>query len=69
MHTFICVYEIIYVFMCTSHLIGLSQASVAHTCNPCYSGGRDEEDHSWNPDGANSPWDPISKKPTTQKKG
>jgi hypothetical protein len=36
--------------------------------NPSYSGGRDQEDHSSKPVGANSPWDPISRK-TYHKKG
>jgi hypothetical protein len=40
---------------------------VAHTCNPSYSGGRDQEDHGLKPDWANSPRDPIFKKPITKK--
>jgi hypothetical protein len=36
-----------------------SRALVAHTCNPVYSGGRDQEDHSLKPARANSSWDPI----------
>jgi hypothetical protein len=35
---------------------------VAHTCNPSYSGGRDQEDHSARPSLANSSKDPTSKK-------
>jgi hypothetical protein len=35
---------------------------VAHTYNPSYSGGRDQEDHSSKPAQANSSQDPISKK-------
>jgi hypothetical protein len=35
----------------------LSLALVAHTCNPSYSGGRDQ---------ANSSWEPILKTPITQ---
>jgi hypothetical protein len=31
-----------------------SWALVAHICNPCYSGGRYQEDHSLKPAGANS---------------
>jgi hypothetical protein len=44
---------------------------VTHTCNPSYSGGRDQEDHSSKPAPANSVQDPISKKEkkNTQKKG
>jgi hypothetical protein len=38
-----------------------SWALVVHTCNPSYSGGRDQEDHSSKPAQANSSWDPISK--------
>jgi hypothetical protein len=37
---------------------------VAHVCNPSYSEDRDQEDHSWKPDQANSLQDPISKKPS-----
>jgi hypothetical protein len=40
---------------------------VAHACNPSYSGGRDQEDHSLKPSQANSLRDPISKKPFTEK--
>jgi hypothetical protein len=35
---------------------------VAHTCNPSFSGGRDQEDHGWKPAQANSPRAPTSKK-------
>jgi hypothetical protein len=35
---------------------------VAHTCNPSYSRGRDQEDHGSKPAQANSLRDPISKK-------
>jgi hypothetical protein len=41
---------------------------VADTCNPCYSGSKDQEDHSSKPAWANSSKDPISKK-TYHKKG
>jgi hypothetical protein len=34
---------------------------VAHTCNPSYSGGRDQEDHGSKPAQANSSQDLISK--------
>jgi hypothetical protein len=40
---------------------------VAHSCNPSYSGGRDQEDHSSNPARANGLQDPISKKPFIKK--
>jgi hypothetical protein len=43
-----------------------SQAPVAHTCNPSYSGGRDQEDHSWKPVEANSSGDSLSKIPNTK---
>jgi hypothetical protein len=46
-----------------------SWASVAHACNPSYSGGRDQEDQSLKPVWANSSWDPISKKPSTKRAG
>jgi hypothetical protein len=41
---------------------------VAHTCNPNYSGGRDQEDRGSNPAQANSSVRPYLKK-TLQKKG
>jgi hypothetical protein len=34
--------------------LAASQSLVDHTCNPSYSGGRDQEDCSSKPDGANS---------------
>jgi hypothetical protein len=37
---------------------------VAHTSNPTYSGGRDQEDRSSKPAWANSSQDPILKNPT-----
>jgi hypothetical protein len=42
---------------------------VAHTCNPSYSGGRDQEDHGLKPVGANSSQDPSLKNPITKKLG
>jgi hypothetical protein len=42
---------------------------VAHTCNPSYSGGRDQEDHSLKTAPANSLRDPISKKPFKKRAG
>jgi hypothetical protein len=36
---------------------------VTHTCNPSYSEGRDQEDHSLKPAQKNSSQDPIFKKP------
>jgi hypothetical protein len=39
--------------------------SWTHTCNPNYSGGRDQEDHSSKPAWANSSPDPIPKKSIT----
>jgi hypothetical protein len=44
------------------------QAPVAHTCNPSYSGGRDQEDQSSKPTQANSLQDPILKKTHHKKK-
>jgi hypothetical protein len=41
---------------------------VAHTCNPSYSGSRDQEDHGSLPDQANSLQDPILRKYPTQKR-
>jgi hypothetical protein len=40
---------------------------VAHTCNPSYSGGRDQEDHGSKPAQANNLGDPILKIPNTIK--
>jgi hypothetical protein len=40
---------------------------MAHTCNPLYSGGRDQEDHSLKSAQANSSQDPISKKKKKKK--
>jgi hypothetical protein len=42
-------------------------APVAHTCNPCDSGGRDKEDHGSKTAWANSLQDPTSKTPITKK--
>jgi hypothetical protein len=43
-----------------------SQELVAHACNPRYSGGRDQEDHSSKP---NSSRDPILKNPSQKRSG
>jgi hypothetical protein len=42
---------------------------VAHTCNPGYSGSRDQEHHGSKPAQANSSQDPISKISTTKRAG
>jgi hypothetical protein len=42
---------------------------VAHTCNPSYSRGRDQEDHSLKPVWANSSQDTISKNTITKRAG
>jgi hypothetical protein len=42
---------------------------VAHTCNPSYSGGRDQEDHGSKPAQANSSQDPVLKIPNTKRAG
>jgi hypothetical protein len=39
---------------------------VAHTCNPSFSGGRDQEDEGSKPTQENSFQDPISKIPNTK---
>jgi hypothetical protein len=41
--------------------------AIAHTCNPSYSGGRDQEDYGLKPAQANSLRDPILKKTNTKK--
>jgi hypothetical protein len=46
-----------------------SQAQVSHTCNPSYSGGRDQEDCSSKPSQANSSQDLIKKSLHRQKVG
>jgi hypothetical protein len=45
----------------------LSQVLVAHACNPSYSAGRDQEDHSSKPAWTNSSRDPISKNPSQKR--
>jgi hypothetical protein len=42
---------------------------VAHTYNPSYSGGRDQEDHGLKPAGANSSQGPILKIQNTKRAG
>jgi hypothetical protein len=42
---------------------------VAHTCNPSYSGGRDQEDNGFKPAQTNSSQDPISKISNTKRAG
>jgi hypothetical protein len=44
----------------------ISWAQVAHTCNPSYSEGRDQEDHGFKSARASSSQDPISKNPITK---
>jgi hypothetical protein len=46
----------------------ISWALVAHSCNPSYSGGRDQEDHSSKPSQANNSGNPILKS-SSQKYG
>jgi hypothetical protein len=41
---------------------------MAHTCNPSYSEGRDQEDHISKPAWVNSSWDPIWKKNPSQER-
>jgi hypothetical protein len=53
---------------CKKQLELISWVSGAHTCNPSYSGGRDQEDHSLKPAQENSVQKkPILKKPITKK--
>jgi hypothetical protein len=44
-----------------------SQAPVAYSCNPRYSGGNNQEDHSSKPAQENSSRDPTLKIPNTKK--
>jgi hypothetical protein len=53
--------------MCIKNYI-MCWTLVAHTCNPSYSGGRAQEDHSSKPAQANTLRDTISEK-TLEKKG
>jgi hypothetical protein len=48
-------------------MVTIAHVPVAHTCNPSYSGGRDQEDHGSKPAWTNSSQDPILKTPITQK--
>jgi hypothetical protein len=43
--------------------------TVAHACNPSYSGDRDQQDHGLKPAWTNSSRDPISKEKKNHKKG
>jgi hypothetical protein len=45
-----------------------SQALVAHTCNPSYSGGRDQQDRGSKPAQSNSSTRPYHKKNPSQKR-
>jgi hypothetical protein len=47
----------------------MSQMPVAHACNPRYSSGRDQEDHSLKSAQANSLQDPVSIIPNTKRAG
>jgi hypothetical protein len=42
----------------------LKLGASAHTCNPSYPGGRDQEDRGLKPGWANSLWDTILKNPS-----
>jgi hypothetical protein len=42
----------------------MSWEPVAHSCNPSYLGGKDQEDHSSKPAQANSLRDPMLKNPS-----
>jgi hypothetical protein len=45
------------------------QVPVAHSCNPSYSGGRDQEDCSLKPAWTNSLQEPILKNPSQKRTG
>jgi hypothetical protein len=47
----------------------MSWAPVAHTCNPSYSGGRDQDDDGLKPAWGNSSQDLIMKIPITKRAG
>jgi hypothetical protein len=63
----LCHPAITFLAICAWKLKIISQALVAHACNPSYSGGRDLEDQGSKPTQADSLWDPILKKPFTKK--
>jgi hypothetical protein len=46
--------------------IRISRFALASACNPSYSGGRDQDDHSSKPAQANSSMRPYLKKPFTK---
>jgi hypothetical protein len=59
-------YKIIHIIQIQNCII--SWVLMSHTCNPSYSGGREQqEDYSSKPTQANSLQDPILKKPITKK--
>jgi hypothetical protein len=53
--------ELIYQMVQKKKTMHRNQVPVAHTCNPSYSGGRDQKDLSSKPAQANNSWDPILK--------
>jgi hypothetical protein len=54
---------------CSWTILSAVELGTAHACNPSYSGGRDQEDHSLKPAQANSLQDPISKIPNIKRTG
>jgi hypothetical protein len=56
-------------FNCESKKLETNQALVAQACNPSYSGGREQKDHSLKPAWANSLRDTIWKKKTITNMG
>jgi hypothetical protein len=51
----------------TTKKLNLSQALVAHACNPSYSGGKDQEDCGLKPAQANSSQDAVLKNTQPEK--
>jgi hypothetical protein len=66
LNTFYALLEISSLNMSYLKVLASAWVLVAHTCNPSYSGGRDQEDHGSKPARANSSGDPTSKKPFTK---
>jgi hypothetical protein len=70
-HSLITLLWILFAFILIFKDIALkcNWALVVHTCNPSYSGGRDQENRSSKPAQANSLRDPISKNPSPKRAG
>jgi hypothetical protein len=59
----------LYIHPCVYALKSWYHLVVGHTCNPSYSGGRDQEDHGSKTVWANSSRDPVSNNPSQERAG